>query len=89
MGLSVYRVVDETPYVIDVKTCRGSVSAWQHISSWIGATQTGVLLTIASNSDHTRLACISTTGYFLFLLTLLDLYGLNCCFLMFYEQLDI
>uniref|UniRef100_A0A915B6I6 Neuroblastoma-amplified sequence n=2 Tax=Parascaris univalens TaxID=6257 RepID=A0A915B6I6_PARUN len=62
VGLSVYRIVDEAPYVIDVKTCRGGVSAWQHISSWIGAIQTGVLLTIVSNSDHTRLACISTTG---------------------------
>ncbi|VDM37473.1 unnamed protein product [Toxocara canis] len=62
VGLSVYRVVDESPFVVDVKTFRRCVSTWQHVTAWISAMNTAVLLTIASNDEHTRLACISSTG---------------------------
>lgn len=64
VGLSVYRILNEAPFIADLKTSRSEASSWEVLSSWLPffRPQTAIILSLVANNERSHLACASSAG---------------------------
>uniref|UniRef100_A0A158R3X9 Vacuolar protein sorting-associated protein 16 homolog n=1 Tax=Syphacia muris TaxID=451379 RepID=A0A158R3X9_9BILA len=64
VGLNVYRIVNEEPYVVDVRATKTQISLFEIIRGWLtfNASQNGVIISLHANRCSSHLSAVSSTG---------------------------